>query len=72
MSTSEAAGAALNATVDTEADPGHQEYLEAYAADCERAVEVIAEKLEGIKASLAAAKTEAKQARADAQKGKGA
>lgn len=73
MSTSAAGGgAALNATVDTTSDPRRQEYLERYADDCERAVKVITEKLEGIKDSLATAKTDAKQARAEAQKGKGA
>ena len=72
MSTSAAGGVAHDATTDTETDPKQQEYLERYADDCEQAVQVIAEKLEGIKASLAEAKAEAKRARADAQKGKGA
>lgn len=72
MSTSTSGGAAHDATVDTGTDPRQQEYLGRLADDREQAVAVITEKLEGMKSSLATAKAEAKESRADAQKGKGA
>jgi hypothetical protein len=46
---------------------GQQAYLDAVAADAEKAVTTIEEKLAGMQESLTAAKAAAKQARADAQ-----
>jgi hypothetical protein len=66
VSTSNGGGAANDALVETYAATDQVAHLEAYAADCERAVTVIEEKLAGIKTSLADAKTNAKRARAEA------
>lgn len=61
-------------TVDNAAearDPKVLEYLETYAADCERAVEIIEAKAAGIAESLGAAVVEADRARAEADAARG-
>lgn len=70
MSTANGGASASNASVNTTPRPGYaQDYLDTYADECDLAVQVIEEKLAGIKESLAAAKAEAKRARAEARKG---
>lgn len=76
MSTASAGGEAFNAGAATgssvaagQRTPAQQEYLDTYADECERAVEVIAAKLAGVKETLATARVEAKRARAEARNG---